>query len=80
MYVQFRSCAYWSNNFFWKEKQNIMVKKEGEVSNIMSNYFTEITKHTYLQQDAIKPPTTFKEYQRNFYEAFKNHENIERIK
>ena len=43
-----------------------MVKKEGEVSNIMSNYFTEITNNTYLKQGAIKPPTTSTEYHRNF--------------
>ena len=43
-----------------------MVKKDGEVLNIMSNYFTEMTKHTYLKQYAIKPLTTSTEYHRHF--------------
>ena len=43
-----------------------MVKKEGEVSNIMNNYFTEITKHIYLKQDPFKPPTTIETFKKLF--------------
>ena len=51
-----------------------MVTKEGQISNIMSNYFTEITRQIYLKQDVIKLLTT------SSIVAFKNNESILRIK
>ena len=57
-----------------QNKQNIMVTKEGEISNIISNYFTEITWQIYLKQDVIKPLRT------SNIAAFKNSESIQTIK
>ena len=48
-----------------------MTKKEGEVLNIMSNYFTEKTKRIYLKQYAIKPLTTSAEYHKHFQKVFR---------
>ena len=56
------------------EKSKI-ITNDTEISNVMTNYFPEITKHLNLKLDVI----SHSQFLENIIDAFKSHESIQRI-